>query len=125
MNEPVLSGRRIIIVEDDYYQAYDTKQVLEQAGAQIVAVTASAPDLDALLAQGAIDAGLLDINLGHTLSLDFARSLRGHGIPFVFLTGYDARMVPDNLSDIPCLSKPADHAALLCALQRIVTGGSK
>lgn len=125
MNEPVLSGRRIIIVEDDYYQAYDAKQVLEQAGAQIVAVTASAPDLDALLAQGAIDAGLLDINLGHTLSLDFARSLRDHGIPFVFLTGYDSRMVPYDLSDIPCLSKPADHAALLSVLQQIVTGGSK
>ena len=121
MTETPLSGRRVIIVEDDYYQAYDSKQMLEKAGAEVVAVTASAPDLAALLAQGAVDAGLIDINLGHTLSLDFARSLRDHGIPFAFLTGYDHKIVPEDLAAIPCISKPADPARIIATLDEIAT----
>ena len=61
MTDRVLSGCRIIIVEDDYYQAHDCKQMLQQAGAKVVAVTAIVPDLASLLAEGPIDAALIDI----------------------------------------------------------------
>jgi CheY-like chemotaxis protein len=116
MNEKVLSGRRIIIVEDDYYQAYDCKEMLEQAGASVILVSAVVPDLAALRAEGRIDAALIDINLGQGLSLDFARQLREQAIPFVFLTGYDAAILPEDLADATCISKPADGARLLALL---------
>jgi two-component SAPR family response regulator len=119
MNDKPLSGRRIIIVEDDYYQAFDSKQMLEDAGAEIVEITAVAPDLAALLAQGPIDAGLIDINLGQNLSLDFARALRDQAIPFVFLTGYDKNVLPEDLADMPCLSKPADQARIVTTLKDV------
>jgi len=125
MNDKPLSGHRIIIVEDDYYQAFESKQMLEEAGAEIVKTTATVPDLDALLAQGRIDAGLLDINLGHSLSLDFARALRDRAIPFAFLTGYDAAIVPDDLARVPVLSKPADHAKIVATLQAIAAPGGQ
>ncbi|MEQ5787890.1 response regulator [Erythrobacter sp. NFXS35] len=116
MNSEPLAGRRIVIVEDDYFQAEDSRRLLERAGAQIVAIAATTPDLAELLALGSVDAGLIDINLGRTHSLDFARALRDHAIPFVFLTGYDAAMLPEDLADGPCISKPADSERIVAEL---------
>ena len=62
------------------------------------------------LAEGPIDVVLIDINLGHGLSFDFARTLKAQTIPFVFLTGYDAAMLPEDLATSAYLSKPADAA---------------
>lgn len=120
MNSAPLAGRRILIVEDDYYQAHDCKQLLEHAGAKVVALHADVPDLAALLADGAVDAGLIDINLGQGLSLDFARALRRKAIPFVFLTGYDADILPDDLAGTPCISKPADGDRIVEELGNLV-----
>jgi len=122
MTDRPLSGYRIIILEDDYYQAEDSRQTLERAGAKVIAATASVPDLPALLADGRIDVALIDINLGRGMSLDFARELGAEGIPFVFLTGYDAGMLPDDLAGRPCLSKPADTARVIAMLARLASG---
>ncbi len=118
MTNKALLGCRIIILEDDYYQAEDSRQTLEQAGATIIAASATVPDLDTLLAP--IDAALIDINLGRSLSLDFARELAERAIPFAFLTGYDAGMLPEDLADVPCLSKPADTARVVTTLAGLV-----
>jgi DNA-binding LytR/AlgR family response regulator len=69
--------------------------------------------------QRAIDAALIDINLGQSLSFDFARVLRDHAIPFVFLTGYDASIVPGDLVGAPCISKPAEAKRIVEELSRI------
>ncbi len=124
MNDLPLSGRRLIILEDDYYQAHDSKDTLEEAGATVIAVTATVPDLAPYLATGPIDAVLIDINLGRGLSFDFARSLRDHAIPFLFLTGYDAGMLPDDLAGSPYISKPADRAKIVAGLAELVAGRS-
>lgn len=116
MTDQILSGCRIVIVEDDYYQALDCKLVLEQAGATVIAASATAPDLNNLLEGGRIDVVLIDINLGHSLSFDFARELRVRAIPFLFLTGYDAAMLPADLAGAPYLSKPADRVRIVSAL---------
>jgi DNA-binding response OmpR family regulator len=116
ITDRTLSGHRIVIVEDDYYQAQDCRQLLEAAGAKVIAISATVPDLPALLAEGRIDAVLLDINLGHGLSFDFARALKAGGIPFVFLTGYDAVMLPDDLAGSGYLTKPADARRIMAAL---------
>jgi len=116
MTDRALSGYRIVILEDDYYQAQDCRQLLEAAGAKVIAISATIPDLPALLEEGRIDAVLIDINLGHGLSFDFARALKAQAIPFVFLTGYDAAMLPDDLAGSGYLTKPADAARIMAAL---------
>ncbi|ASJ92282.1 hypothetical protein CBR61_16060 [Porphyrobacter sp. CACIAM 03H1] len=120
MTDHVLNGRRVIILEDDYYQAQDCRHLLEEAGARVIAMSGTLPDVDTLLADGPIDAALLDINLGHGLSLDFARELRRRSIPFVFLTGYDAATLPDDLAGSAYVSKPADGARIVATLERLV-----
>lgn len=124
MPDRPLSGRRLIILEDDYYQAHDSKDTLEEAGATVIAVTGSVPDLVPHLAEGPIDAVLIDINLGRSLSFDFARTLRAHSIPFLFLTGYDAGMLPEDLAGSPYISKPADRARIVAGLTELVAGRS-
>lgn len=118
MTDRMLAGYRIVILEDDYFQAQDSREFLEAAGAKVVAISATFPDLPALLEQGPIDAVLIDINLGHGLSFDFARQLKQRDIPFVFLTGYDAAMLPDDLAGSDYLTKPADAARIRAALAR-------
>lgn len=122
MTDRALSGYRIIILEDDYYQAQDWKQAFEQAGAKVIAVSATVPDLTELLANGRIDAALIDINLGRSLSLDFARELRTQAIPFAFLTGYDAAILPDDLAGSPYLSKPAEIGRVVGTLASLASG---
>jgi CheY-like chemotaxis protein len=122
MTDRTLSGCRIVILEDDYYQASDCRFILEQEGAKVVAVTSRIPDLSALLAEGRLDVVLIDINLGYGLSFDFARELKAKGIPFVFLTGYDAAMLPDDLAGSAYLSKPADGARIVAMLAEMTKG---
>jgi CheY-like chemotaxis protein len=117
----LLSGCRILIVEDDYYQAHDSQELLEKAGAQIVSVGATVPDIAGLLAQGHIDAALIDINLGQNMSFEFARALRDQAIPFVFLTGYDISVVPDDLAGAPYISKPAQAKQIIEKLAKIAS----
>ena len=124
MTDNPLAGRRIIILEDDYYQAHDSKDTLEEAGATVIAVTATVPDLAPHLARGPIDAVLIDINLGRSLSFDFARTLRSNAIPFLFLTGYDAGMLPEDLAQSPYISKPADRARIVKGLTELIAGQS-
>jgi DNA-binding response OmpR family regulator len=124
MTDRTLSGHRIVIIEDDYYQAQDCRQLLEAAGARVITISATIPDLAALLEQGRIDAVLIDINLGHGLSFDFARTLKAQTIPFVFLTGYDAAMLPDDLADSGYLTKPASTARIIAALAKATRSAS-
>lgn len=124
MRDRPLSGRRIVIVEDDYYQAQDCRMILEEAGARVVSISATLPDLDRLLAEGPVDLMLIDINLGHGLSFDFARCLKARTIRFAFLTGYDAEMLPDDLAGSPYLSKPVDGARIVTTLAGL-TGGTR
>lgn len=122
MTDRALSGCRIVIVEDDYYQAQDSRDVLERAGATVVAITAKVPDIADLLREGRVDAALIDINLGGGVSFDFARELRSNAIPFAFLTGYDAQILPDDLAGNPCLSKPADAGRVVSVLADLAAG---
>lgn len=117
-----LADCHILIIEDDFYQAQDTRDYLMDAGAQIAACRGTIPDLDELLAERRVEIAMLDINLGHTQSFDLARALRDRAIPFVFLTGYDAEIVPPDLGEAPLITKPADPATVINALSKRLEG---
>ncbi|WP_296721969.1 response regulator [Erythrobacter sp.] len=115
----LLKGCHILIVEDDFYQAQDIRDTLQQAGVEIVGCRATVPDLDEILERSKIDIALLDINLGDTQSFDFARALDAKGIPCVFLTGYDVTVVPNDLNYAKFISKPAEASAVITALHQV------
>ena len=58
------------------------------------------------------DAAVLDINLGDGLVYTVAEILSRRGVPFVFVTGYDADSVDSRFSKTPVLQKPIEREML-------------
>ncbi len=116
MPDKPLSGRHVLIIEDNFYQAEDSRGYLTAAGAVIVACRGTIPDLDELMASRRVDIALLDINLGNVQSFGLARALQARDIPFVFMTGYDREIVPPDLAHAPLITKPAQESAVIKAL---------
>jgi CheY-like chemotaxis protein len=115
-----LKGCRLLILEDDYNQAEDAREWLEEAGAQIVARVGNVRAALPFTAGNQIDLALLDINLGNETSFAVARTLREGGVPFVFVTGYERDVLPSDLADAPLLTKPLDDIEVLKVLSRVL-----
>lgn len=128
MSKQALTGCRILILEDDYYQAYDATEILKGEGAIIIGCRPRSLDLTELQALGSVDIAVLDVNLGGTHSFGFARLLQSRRIPCVFVTGYDADVVPSDLSGVPVLTKPVDEAFAVATIralwkEALISGG--
>jgi len=122
MVEHLLRGRRILVVEDEYFLADDVRDMLADAGAEVLGPAASVDEATALIARDdRFDAAVLDVNLRGDLVFSVADRLRDRGIPFAFVTGYDYSSVPDRFADVWRLEKPlqpskvADMLATLLA----------
>lgn len=83
-----IQGKRILIVEDEFFIAATASQLLEELGAVIVGPASTVSQALALAESENIDAALLDINLYGQSSAAVAAKLRARGIPVVFATGY-------------------------------------
>lgn len=103
---PDLTGRRVLVVEDDYYLAADTARALRGAGAEVLGPCATEEDARAELDEQRPDAVVVDINLGTGPSFKLAESLKDGDIPFVFTTGYDAGVIPAEFEGVERLEKP-------------------
>lgn len=119
-----LEDKRILVLEDDFYLASDEKALLEQAGAQVVGPFGSGHDEGKLDTLGHIDAALVDINLGQGPCFHLARSLQQRGIPFLFVTGYDAETIPAELSQVPRIEKPIRERDVITALVKMMESRS-
>ncbi|MBA2466936.1 MAG: hypothetical protein H0V46_04945 [Sphingomonas sp.] len=102
----VLSGARVIVLEDDYYLATDLQHALESAGAIVIGPFPDALDAGLALATEAPDCALVDVNLGDGPSFEFPRALQDHSVPFAFVTGYDRGAIPEEFQQIERLEKP-------------------
>ncbi len=117
--EPDLTGRRILVVEDDYYLATDTSRALRGAGAEVVGPCATEDDAWAELNDRRPDAVVVDINLGQGPSFKLAETLTDRGIPFVFTTGYDAEVIPAKFEGIERLQKPIQLRQIVGAIAKL------
>lgn len=106
---PGLQNRRILIVEDDYILAEDLKRELDVMGAEVLGPVPSVEDaLQALKADPAPDAVLLDLNLGGEMAFPVADKLQERGIVCAFITGYGDWSIPSAYAHIPRFEKPLD-----------------
>ena len=102
-----LAGRRVLLVEDDYFIAVDLKSGFEEGGAQVLGPVASVGEALALIAGTTeIDAAVLDINLQDELVYPVADALHARGVPFLFATGYGTKILKPPYSGTPTLQKP-------------------
>ncbi len=113
MTDKSLNGLRILIVEDDYYLATDAMAVIEGAGGQVVGPFGTAEEARAAIDTNGADLAVIDINLGSGPVFDLARHLHSTKLPFLFATGYDQAVVPDDLKSVVRLEKPFRAAELV------------
>lgn len=116
-----LSGKRVLIIEDEFLISMDLEESLRQHGVVIVGPAATLGQ--ALLLAGttcAPDCGLLDINLQGDMAFPVADALAQRSVPFMFLTGYEEVVIPTRYDDVPRYKKPFNHAAVMAALSRLL-----
>ena len=114
-----LAGRRVLVVEDEFFLADDLKRALTEQGAEVAGPANSMTRARALASRQDFDLAVLDVNLRGEMIFPFADELRARGVPFVFTTGYDAAMVPAEYQDVERWEKPFTMHQLVQALVRL------
>ncbi|WP_343059028.1 response regulator [Sphingomonas abaci] len=115
-----LGGKRILVIEDEYYIAADLKRALLREGAVVlgpfntVAIGLAAATVEP------IDVAVVDVNLEGTPSFPIADVLSARGVPYLFLTGYDGITMPDGYRAHPRLAKPFTMEVVLDTLRDLV-----
>ena len=116
-----LSGRRVLLIEDEYFLADDLAKAVTALGADVVGPVADVEEALRMCSKEAPpDIAVLDINLKKRMIFPVAHELRSRGIPFIFISGYDREIVPDEFRDIVLLRKPIDNSAVAAALSHLI-----
>jgi DNA-binding response OmpR family regulator len=110
--DDALDGRRILVVEDEYYIADDIVRALRSRGAEVVGPVATLRQAERILGEGGLDCAVLDINLRGEMGYPVADRLTALGVPFLFATGYSSEAIPERFSGITTLRKPVDADTL-------------
>jgi DNA-binding NtrC family response regulator len=115
-----LSGRRVLIVEDEMIIAWALADMLTRIGCVVVGRAASVNQALAMIEAADIDVALLDINLNGVKSYPVAAALAARGVPFVFSTGYHNENLPDDYKSLPMLQKPFNDSTLANMLAKVL-----
>src|SRR4051812_10482658 len=123
MAEPgpdALRGRRLLVVEDEYLIAVSLARSLEGRGAEVVGPAGSVRGALAPVGAGGaqLDGGVLEITVRDERGSPVAAAFAARALPFVFLTGYDAQLIPDAYAGAPRCEKPASSALLARILSK-------
>src|SRR5208282_2961430 len=101
-----LTGKRLLVVEDEVLVAMDIVAALEGAGAEVVGSPATAKDALNIINDTSLDAALLDANLRGDPVTEIASALAALNVPFLFVTGYGPESLPKGFGGTLMLSKP-------------------
>ena len=108
MNSGSLSGRRILVVEDEMFVAMLVEDLLADLGCEVVGPASSVAQVLQLLNGAALDGALLDVNLGQEKVYPVAEALRRTHVPYVFVTGYGVAGLEQAYRNDPTIQKPFD-----------------
>lgn len=117
---PPLSGRKILVVEDEPLVALDIVTALEDAGAEVTGPIGTVKDALEAIRTSKLDAALLDGNLRGEPVHEIASALTRSNVPFAFVTGYDRESLPRGFGAAPVLTKPFSSRQLVEAASRLV-----
>jgi DNA-binding NarL/FixJ family response regulator len=120
-SEKGLSGKSVLIVEDNFLLAEDLRSSIEQAGAKIIGPIGDASQALAAAQEKKIDIALLDVGLKGQSSVAVARALAYRLIPFIIITGYVRDALPPELENALYLAKPVMADAVLNVISALLT----
>jgi DNA-binding response OmpR family regulator len=118
-----LAGRRVLVVEDEYFLADDIVRALTALGARVVGPYADLDEAtDVVNREIAIDAAVMDVNLRQKMVFPLARVLRSRKVAVLFTTGYDNISIEPEFQDVRLWGKPLDMKAMTQDLADIIKG---
>jgi DNA-binding response OmpR family regulator len=115
----LLTGQRILLVEDDSMVAFDLQNLIREAGGQVIAYAETLTQAMELADTPDLSLAVLDFSLESHDSLPVAAKLHARGIPFIFHTGCDRCLTANTWPFVPVVQKPANRKALLSALTSV------
>ncbi len=118
----LLSGRRVLVVEDEVMIARMLESMLTSLGCTVVDTAARIDQALAMIETlAALDVVVLDLSLNGKRSYPIADALVARGIPFVFSTGFNKDNMPEAYQNVPMLQKPYRETELGDALVKLLT----
>ena len=114
---------RILVVEDEYLIRMLLEDMLADLGYEVAAAVGTFAEARELAAHGEFSAAILDVNLDGEEIYPVADILAKRGLPFVFVSGYGERSLPEPYRDRPALQKPFQGEQLKAVLATIFPAG--
>lgn len=109
--------KRIFIVDDEALIAFEMADALEDLGFEVVGPSTHLKDALGMAQEEDFDVACLDVNLGAgKTSEPIARVLAERGIPYVYITAYEAHQIKFLKPDDKVVRKPVSIADLKQAL---------
>lgn len=120
MNDLTTARPRVLVVEDEYLIRMLLEDMLDELGYDMAAGVGTFAEASEHAANGAFDAAILDVNLDGREVFPVADILAKRNLPFVFVTGYGERDLPDPHGGRPALQKPFQVEQLKSALAALL-----
>ena len=114
--EALLTGRLILIAEDDPLIALEIVQGFEDAGARVI-MAHTLPDALRAVEDPDLSAAILDHGLGDGDSHTVCERMKERDIPFVTFSGYD--LDEDGRGGVH-VKKPASMSVLVATVKRLL-----
>ena len=123
-----LTGKRVLVVEDEILVSMLVEDELRHAGATVLGPAMCVDNalrlVEAAAADGGMHAAVLDINLDGRHVASVADRLAALGVPFLFATGYGETCDTRGHGAAPVLRKPFSPERLVAAVEALASAGA-
>ena len=115
-----LTGRRVLVVEDEEIIAMALEDVLIEMGCTVIGPVSGIADAVARIREETIDAAIVDLNIVGGQSYTVAEALLDIGVPFLFCTGCEPDGIDRDYAGSVILQKPFMPRDVVIGLQQIL-----
>lgn len=119
--DKLLSGRRVLVVEDELFVLMMIEDMLTDLGCESVTCAATVDSALSLIDAQVFDAAMLDMNLNGSTSHSVAEALIARGVPFIYATGNDTPKISEGCLEQPVLKKPFKYEELVEIVTRLLS----
>jgi CheY-like chemotaxis protein len=116
--DKLLSGRRVLVVEDEILILMMIEDMLTDLGCKSIAIASKIDQAITLIDGQVFDTAMVDLNLNGMESYPIADALAEHDVPYFFSTGNSVTNVKDGYRDQDVLKKPFTFEQLSNMLSR-------
>lgn len=113
---PLLTGRRILLIEDDWFIADALASLLDGEGLEVIGPAATLDEAQRLARSHAFDLAVVDLNLGGVRADPLVEHLAQARVPVIVVSAYETHDFTDRV--FATLQKPVAATALIRTLAR-------